>query len=59
LTEDERTLLKWLIEHGSSEAQGFFTQFEQASVVGQCGCGCPTINLGIAGALTSTTRMGV
>jgi hypothetical protein len=54
LTEDEHTLLRWLIEHGSSEAQEYFPQIERASVVSHCRCGCPTIDLGIGGALTST-----
>lgn len=50
LTREERNLLTWLIEHGSPEAHRFAAQLERARVVGSCGCGCPTIDLGIDGA---------
>jgi hypothetical protein len=54
LSPDERTLLVWLIEHGTSDALEYAAQIEQARVVGRCRCGCPTIDLGIAGAKERT-----
>jgi hypothetical protein len=54
LSEDERTLLVWLIEHGIPEAHEFTGQMEEARVVGRCACGCPSIDLGIRGAKRRT-----
>jgi hypothetical protein len=45
LTDAERTLLEWLIAHGSHEAQQYAPQVSQVRVVGTCTCGCPTIDL--------------
>jgi hypothetical protein len=54
LSEEERKLLVWLIEHGTSEAHQFIGQIEEVRVVGRCGCGCPTVDLGIHGAKRRT-----
>src|SRR6476646_3691881 len=54
LSPDERALLVWLIEHGTSDATEYAAQVEQARVVGRCRCGCPPIDLGIAGAKERT-----
>jgi len=54
LSDDERLLLTWLIEHGTPEAREFALQIERARVVGRCRCGCPTIDLGIDGVKTRT-----
>jgi hypothetical protein len=43
LTEEEATLLKWLLEHGFRGARDFVSQIERLTVVGKCTCGCPTI----------------
>jgi hypothetical protein len=54
LSDEERVLLAWLIEHGTPEASEFATQLSSARVVGRCRCGCPTIDLGINGAKERT-----
>jgi hypothetical protein len=54
LTVEEKTLLEWLMEQGSPEAREFTPQLEHARVVGRCGCGCPTIDLGIGASDTRT-----
>ena len=45
LTDAERTLLEWLIAHGSREAQQYAPQASQVRVVATCTCGCPTIDV--------------
>jgi len=55
LSQQERTLLNWLIEHGTPEAQQFATQLESVRVVGHCGCGCPTLDLATDKATEPTT----
>lgn len=54
LTPEERILLEWLVEHGDSEGRAFSSQLEGIRVVGGCGCGCPTIALGVEGAKEAT-----
>ena len=49
LSPDERKLLEWLIAHGTPEAENFAPQLAEVRVVGRCHCGCPTIDLDIAG----------
>lgn len=45
LTEEEDTLLRWILEHGSAEARSFLPQVEGIRAVRSCICGCPTIRL--------------
>lgn len=47
LTQEERTLLEWLIANGSADAKGYLPQLADLSVVGRCPCGCPTIDLAL------------
>jgi hypothetical protein len=54
LTPEERSLLEWLVENGIPEAREFSSQLEGIRVVGGCGCGCPTIALGVEGAKEAT-----
>ena len=49
LTVNERQLLEWLLENGSSEASNYRLQLIQVKVVGHCSCGCPSIDLAIGG----------
>ena len=50
LTEQERQLLGWLLDHAESDSSLYSAQLIDARVVSVCGCGCPTIDLGIRGA---------
>jgi hypothetical protein len=45
LNDAERSLLEWLLAHGSPDARQYAPQLLQARVVGRCTCGCPTIDL--------------
>ena len=50
LTDHERRLVQWMIEHGSSEAIVFLPQLDHAEVTSwRCPCGCASINFRIRG----------
>ena len=49
LTEQERSLVRWLLEHGNPDAAEFLTQLDDAWVVSRCGCGCASIDFAIGG----------
>lgn len=50
LTDTERQLAKWMLEHGTAEATEYLAQLDQAEVTPwRCPCGCATINLQIQG----------
>lgn len=55
LSAKERTLLDWLVNNGSPEAIHYLPQLSEVRVVGRCKCGCPSIDLGIAGASAATS----
>ena len=44
LSDKERELIRWLLEHGTDEAASFVPQLSNIRVVSRCGCGCPSIN---------------
>ncbi|MDZ4685124.1 MAG: hypothetical protein SH850_08540 [Planctomycetaceae bacterium] len=54
LTEAELALLRWLLTRGAeitgtdaNLATSFLPQLDALLVVGQCGCGCPTVDLAL------------
>ena len=50
LTDHERRLVQWMLEHGSPEASAFLPQLEIAEVTPwRCPCGCASINFQIRG----------
>jgi len=50
LTDHERSLVRWMLQHGNSEALTFLPQLELAEVAPwQCPCGCASINFRIRG----------
>src|SRR5712692_528441 len=49
LTDEEREFLTWLLEHGEPSATEYLSQIPSLTVVGRCSCGCPTIDLALAG----------
>ena len=51
LTEHERSLVRWLLEHGNPDAAEFLPQLADAWVVSRCGCGCASIDFAIGGVL--------
>jgi len=55
LSEDECSLLIWLVENGNPEARAYMPQLETVRVVGRCRCGCPSIDLAVGDAKEATT----
>jgi hypothetical protein len=53
LTDHERALLEWLLQHGTPEAKTYLPQLPHITVVSRCPCGCPTINLAVNGQISS------
>ncbi|MGD9854288.1 MAG: hypothetical protein AB7U20_04980 [Planctomycetaceae bacterium] len=50
LTDHERRLVRWMLEHGGPEAMAFLPQLELAEVTPwRCPCGCASINFRIRG----------
>lgn len=48
LTEEERSLVRWLIEHSFVEgAARLLPQVDKLSVVEKCNCGCPTVHFAL------------
>lgn len=55
LTTEESNLLDWLIANGNSEAKRYASQVCEIRVVGRCTCGCPSLDLALAGNTERTT----
>ena len=50
LTDHERRLVRWMLEHGSPEAAAFLPQLDEAEVTPwRCTCGCASINFQLRG----------
>jgi len=50
LSDDERQLVRWMLEHGGPEAAAFLPQLDHAEVTPwKCPCGCASINFQIRG----------
>lgn len=52
LTDHERRLVRWMLEHGSQEAAQFLSQLDEAEVAPwkcDCGCASASINFQIRG----------
>lgn len=47
LSETERSLIRWLLEHGTAGAANYLGQLDQTRVASQCPCGCPTVDLAV------------
>ena len=47
LSQEEISLLNWLLAHGRSDASQYRAQISKLRVVSKCGCGCPTIDFAI------------
>jgi len=48
LSDAERRLIHWLLEHGSPDAANYLAQLDRTRVAAQCPCGCPTVDLAVA-----------
>jgi hypothetical protein len=47
LSDEERTLLEWLLANGSPDAREYAQQVSEVRVVGRCTCGCPSVDLAL------------
>ena len=60
LTLVEEHLIRWMLEHGDTEAQDFLPQLGKARVTPwRCSCGCASINLSIEGFPDPSGRLHV
>ena len=49
LTQNERDLIRWMVEHADPRAAHLLSQIDRLSVAAKCTCGCPTIDLALDG----------
>ena len=49
LTEDEASLVRWMLEQAGPQAAPFLAQFDQARAAWECSCGCASIGFTIGG----------
>ena len=49
LTQQERDLVRWLIEHAHRDVNELLFQVEMLTVASKCKCGCPTIDFALGG----------
>jgi hypothetical protein len=49
LTQQERDLVRWLIEHSHMDASRLLSQIDRLTVATRCNCGCPTIDFALDG----------
>lgn len=49
LTEQERALIRWMLEHAISDTAVFLSHLSRAHVVSGCDCGCASVNLQVEG----------
>lgn len=47
LADQERCLIRWMIEHSDADVQKYLGQLENAVVVSECPCGCASIDFQI------------
>jgi len=47
LSDSERTLTRWMLEHGHGDPEPFLRHLEQARVIRGCGCGCASVDFQI------------
>jgi len=49
LSDAERSLVDWLLEHGASRSPDFLEQLGRVEVIARCGCGCASVDFAIDG----------
>jgi hypothetical protein len=59
LSDEERSFVQWMLEHGAKHATSFLAQLSQARVAGRCQCGCASINFSVAGKRPSIVGMDI
>ena len=59
LSGQERSTVRWLLEHGDGDNAEFLRQLENARVVRLCTCGCASIDFSISGSRPTQPAMRV
>jgi hypothetical protein len=50
LTDEERQLVRWMLEHGEPDARNFLDQLEHAEITPyRCPCGCASLHFSVPG----------
>jgi hypothetical protein len=49
LTSAERSLTRWLLEHGGGRAKEFHEYVDRIHVISKCRCGCASVNFELDG----------
>jgi hypothetical protein len=49
LTQQEREVVRWLIENAHRDVGDLSSQIERLTVAGKCKCGCPTVDFALDG----------
>jgi hypothetical protein len=49
LTDQERDLAFYMLQHGNEGAADFLAQLDRARVTSKCGCGCAGVNFEVTG----------
>jgi hypothetical protein len=49
LSDRGKGLVKWLLEHGTSEARELLPQLDRARVVSRCSCSCASVDFSVDG----------
>lgn len=57
LSQEELTLVIYLLNHGSAEAKPFLAQLAGARVVAHCICGCASVDFSIDGLQSQASGM--
>jgi hypothetical protein len=57
LTQAERELARWMLEHGTPGAGTFLPQLDKAEVVARCPCGCASFDLEVNGLPAPTGKL--
>jgi hypothetical protein len=55
LSDKEKSLLRWLLEHGTHEASPFIIQIPHLLVSSRCPCGCASIDFADGGKLAASS----
>lgn len=60
LTETERRLAQWMLEHGNPDAPGFLPQLSRSkATTWRCACGCASFNFKVAGEPLAPPGVGI
>lgn len=59
LTDEERSLVRWMLENGTTEARAFLDQLNRARVVAHCPCGCASVDFNVDGLTEPTGGLNI